>query len=336
MMKLPIYHLLTFVIKESTYLHVLYRSILLFQRYLYHFFPNQIFTIILINPSSPHTHTQSVLYACVGIKHQPATPLAPTSLGAKKLNGNEQVAASSAVDIAKSVQPYTASGDWMISKMALSETQRRSLLTLTAQHNVWCEDTTKFIARYGDCISADDDLDGTESSHSDSKIRKTEAALEERLRALLDDMEAIVDGVLGPKSECGIFLSKRCKDCPSPWVVTAESPVGQTRLVSDPQKGTRPASPISSTSRSRSDSTTSMKKVEKVEKVEKVLKKSDPSQKRGSGINLIPPVNVPTVTAVTVIPVQPHFQLFIDPTFASLPWEGLPLIEGCSGGNFCL
>ena len=275
----------------------------------------------------------------MGIKHQPATPLAPTSLGAKKLNGIEQVTAASAVDIAKSVQPYTASGDWMISKMALSETQRRSLLTLTAQHTVWCEDTTKFIARYGDCISADDDLDGTESSHSDSKIRKTEAALEERLRALLDDMEAIVDGVLGPKSECGIFLSKRCKDCPSPWVVTAESPVGQTRLVSDPQKGTRPASPISSTSRSRSDSTTSMKKVEKaekVERVEKVLKKSDPSQKRGSGINLIPPVNVPTVTAVTVIPVQPHFQLFIDPTFASLPWEGLPLIEGCSGGNFCL
>ena len=31
-----------------------------------------------------------------------------------------------------------------------------------------------------------------------------------------------------------------------------------------------------------------------------------------------------SVTAVTVIPVQPHFQLFIDPTFASLPWEGLP------------
>ena len=264
------------------------------------------------------------------MKQQPATPLAPIGPGAKKVIGNEQVAA--VADITKSVTPYTAGGDWTISKMALSETQRRSLLTLTAQHTAWSDDTTKFIARYGDCISADDDLDGTESSHSDSKIRKTEAALEERLRALLDDMEAIVDGVLGPKSECGIFLSKKCKDCPSPWLMTSESPEGQNRLDRDPQKGTRPASPLSSTPRSRSDSITSMKKVEKVEKV---LKKSDLSQKRGSGINLIPPVSVPNLAAVNVacVPMQPHFQLFIDPTFASLPWEGLPLIEGCSGGN---
>lgn len=268
-----------------------------------------------------------MLYACVGMRQQqPAVSLVPVGQGIKKPIINEQLIAA---DVSKSVHPFTANGDWMISKMALSESHRRLLLTLTAQHAVWCEDTTKFIARYGDCIATDGDMEGVESSHSDSKIRKTEAALEERLRALLHDMEVIVDGVLGPKSSCGQFLSKRFKDCPAPWGATTESPELHSRPDFDPQRETRPTSPLSISPRSRSDSIASSKKTEKL------MKRSDSTHKRGSGINLIPPVAVPNPVAAAVIvtPVQPQFQLFIDPTFASLPWEGLPLIDGCSGGT---
>ena len=42
---------------------------------------------------------------------------------------------------------YKAQGEWSISKVPLSEGSRRMLMTLTSQHSVWCEDTSKFIAR---------------------------------------------------------------------------------------------------------------------------------------------------------------------------------------------
>lgn len=83
------------------------------------------------------------------------------------------------------------------------------LVTLTAQHASWCADASRFVAKYGDCVTCDSDIEGAESTHTDSKIRKSEAALEERLRALLSDMESVVGKVLGPKSECAEFLAAR-------------------------------------------------------------------------------------------------------------------------------
>lgn len=157
----------------------------------------------------------TVLYACVGVRMPSAvTPIAP-ALSSKKSNLNEATlaAAALAADAAKSGPPFTAPGEWAISRTPLSEEERRLLITLSAQHAVWCEDVTRFIAKYGDCLTTHADVEGAESTHSESKVRKTESALEERLRALLSDMERAVDRVLGPKSECGEFLSDKYKGC---------------------------------------------------------------------------------------------------------------------------
>jgi hypothetical protein len=139
---------------------------------------------------------RQVLYACIGIRTVPSVLTTPAGAAGKKLTPAEVVAAAAAAE-AKGAVSYSAGGDWAVSKVALSETNRRLLLTLTAQHTLWREDTTKFISKYGDCLAANGDLEGTESQHSDVKIRKTEAALEERLRALLSDMETVVEEVLG-------------------------------------------------------------------------------------------------------------------------------------------
>lgn len=141
-------------------------------------------------------------------------PTAP-ALSSKKSNLNEAflAAAALAADAAKSGPPYTAPGEWAISRTPLGEEERRLLITLSAQHAVWCEDVSKFIAKYGDCLSVNADVEGAESAHPESRVRKTEQALEERLRALLSDMEGAVDRVLGPKSECAVFLNEKYKGC---------------------------------------------------------------------------------------------------------------------------
>jgi hypothetical protein len=97
---------------------------------------------------------------------------------------------------------------------------------------VWCADTSKFTAKYGDHPSANSDLeeiDPTVSSRSSPGPTRTpgtgplipsspayldgkssrEAELESRLRNLLSDMEGIVDQVLGLDSACALFLRKR-------------------------------------------------------------------------------------------------------------------------------
>jgi hypothetical protein len=143
--------------------------------------------------------------------------VAPTvpALSSKKSNLNEATlaAAALAADAAKSGPPYTAPGEWAVSRTPLGEEERRLLITLSVQHAVWCEDVSRFIAKYGDCLSANADVEGAESAHPESRVRKTEQALEERLRALLSDMEGVVDRVLGPKSECAEFLSEKFKGC---------------------------------------------------------------------------------------------------------------------------
>lgn len=155
-------------------------------------------------------------------------------LSSKKSNLNEATlaAAALAADAAKSGPPYTAPGEWAISRTPLGEEERRLLITLSVQHAVWCEDVSKFIAKYGDCLSVSADVEGSESTHPESRVRKTEQALEERLRALLSDMERVVDRVLGPKSECAEFLSEKYKGCTTDLsrgiVSDATSPIPST------------------------------------------------------------------------------------------------------------
>ena len=156
----------------------------------------------------------AVLYACVGIRTPPPPPINMPTHGAKKGSMTEQAATAAAAalqEMSRLAHPYTAQGEWCMCRTVLSEEMRRMLVTLTAQHAAWCTDSTRFVAKYGDCVTCDSDIEGAESTHPDAKIRKSEAALEERLRALLSDMESVVQKVLGPKSECGEFLAARFK-----------------------------------------------------------------------------------------------------------------------------
>jgi hypothetical protein len=59
------------------------------------------------------------------------------------------------------------------------------------------EDVNKFIAKFGDQLTAEEDLEGVESQSTDRRIRKLETSLNERLKALLRDMEMLVAPLLG-------------------------------------------------------------------------------------------------------------------------------------------
>ena len=174
-----------------------------------------------------------VLYACVGVRAAPVLTPAPSATTSKRAGTSDQAAAAAAgAGAGAGAQPYTASGDWVIARCPLTEAQRRHLLHLSQQHAVWCADTSKFIAKYGDHLSANSDLretDPTVSSRPSPGITRTpgsgpvipsnpayldgksssEAELESRLRSLLSDMEGIVDQVLGQDSECALFLKRR-------------------------------------------------------------------------------------------------------------------------------
>ena len=171
-----------------------------------------------------------MLYACVGVRTAPVLTPATSAAASKRAGMSDQTAAAAAaaaLGAAKAVQPYTASGDWVIARSPFTEAQRRLLLRLSEQHSVWCDDTSKFIAKYGDYLCVDSDLEEADSAvcrpthvpcsssstssspaYMDGKC-KSEVALELRLESLLNDMESIVDQVLGQSSECAMFLKNR-------------------------------------------------------------------------------------------------------------------------------
>lgn len=248
------------------------------------------------------------MYACVGVRSSTTSGITSPTHGSKPGNVVDQSTTDN-----KNLK-YTAAGEWAMSKMAVSEQQRRLMLTLTAQHVVWCEDVSKFIGKYGDCLTNTGDIEGNESIHSDIKVKKTEAALEERLRALLHDMNSLIDEILGPKSECGQFLSKKFKDCisapPSPSVSMRGSRKSEYDISATNSPSRRPSTPPISGSLSRSTSSNNMKKTDKN------IRKND--KKRGSGI---------LSDGLGLSSASPSVLLLIDPSFSSLPWEGLPLIE---------
>jgi hypothetical protein len=169
-----------------------------------------------------------VLYACVGVRTAPVLTPALSATTSKRAGTSDPTAAAAGTG----AQPYTASGDWVIARCPFTEAQRRHLLHLSQQHAVWCADTSKFIAKYGDHLFANSDLEETDPTvcsrlspgvtrtpgagpsissspaYSDG-MSSCEAALELRLRSLLSDMEGIVDQVLGQDSECALFLRRR-------------------------------------------------------------------------------------------------------------------------------
>jgi len=106
---------------------------------------------------------------------------------------------------------HKAGGTWKVVKMDLPEHDRRLLLTLVKQQRKWREDTSKFVAVYGENVSNDMDMVGFDPAFG-SKIMKSERALEERLRALLSDMEQILASIFGEGTEFREFVKSLLPD----------------------------------------------------------------------------------------------------------------------------
>ena len=107
--------------------------------------------------------------------------------------------------------PFKVTGKWNMVKMDLVERDRSLLLTLVSQQRKWNEEATKFVAMFGEQVTKDQDLVGHDATFG-SKIMKHERALEERMRALLSDMEQILAPALGEGAEFHTFLKNLSPD----------------------------------------------------------------------------------------------------------------------------
>lgn len=77
---------------------------------------------------------------------------------------------------------------------------------LLQQHKSWLTEATKFIATYGESAPTDCDLEGTTSKFESHNLRKAERALEEKLRALVADLETLLSPLMGPGSKAFSLL----------------------------------------------------------------------------------------------------------------------------------
>lgn len=80
---------------------------------------------------------------------------------------------------------------------------------LVEQHRQWREDVTKFSSQFGFDLSEDAILDNRQQAGDlppGTVAQKAERALEERMRALLEDLEMIVSPLLGPQTVLGNAL----------------------------------------------------------------------------------------------------------------------------------
>jgi len=111
---------------------------------------------------------------------------------------------------------------WVIDKINLFESSRRTIQLLKQQHAAWVEDVTRFTAQFSENFTPEMDeeidiLNSTTSPHVDNSkklthterlelidslqgLRRTEHALTERLKALLCDMERLFASLLGSDS----------------------------------------------------------------------------------------------------------------------------------------
>lgn len=153
---------------------------------------------------------KEALYVSVGMKGAAnAASAAAAAAAAPSTKGGKAAAAAPVEEESNSSDGPLDSKDWVIDKMKLEESTRRSLLTLTAQHTVWKADVSKFVATYGELASPDFDLERSSSSSSSDEnqtMRQMERALDERLRALLEDMSVALAPLLGPDSICAAFI----------------------------------------------------------------------------------------------------------------------------------
>lgn len=144
---------------------------------------------------------------------------------------------------ASGMEHYLAAlpGEWMVEKMVLTIAEQRSLQTLNRSHTSFREDTVKFVASYGDQMSNDTDVEEVidsssiemiagqssscrkMSSHTESSsFMKAEHAIAERFRAIIGDIERLLDPVLGTSSRIMQFL-KATVHKPTPSISSVQS-----------------------------------------------------------------------------------------------------------------
>lgn len=88
----------------------------------------------------------------------------------------------------------------------MSSDQRRALQVLVGQMHDWQIDMNKFIAVHGEHMN--DECDAVETSKSIHVAQKVEHALDERFRAIVNDLEVLLQNLLGTTSQFSQFVSE--------------------------------------------------------------------------------------------------------------------------------
>lgn len=133
---------------------------------------------------------------------QTDTAAAPTAAG--RGGKTDKAAAAAAAAVTSSVA-YKR----LIDQMPLLGDDVRKVRILVEQHRQWREDVTKFASQFGFELSEEAILDNRQQAGDlppGTVSQKAERALEERMRALLEDLEMIVSPLLGPQSVLGNAL----------------------------------------------------------------------------------------------------------------------------------
>jgi hypothetical protein len=113
--------------------------------------------------------------------------------------------------------------------MLITEQTRRRLQILIDQHRIWKQDVLKFCAQYSGDLSADFELEDAQGVLSNLTVaQKAERAIEERFRALLHDMNEILEPLFHSQSTLSQAISKLA-------AVSADPPtIFQCVLLTDP------------------------------------------------------------------------------------------------------
>ena len=91
--------------------------------------------------------------------------------------------------------------------MELQSTAKKAVQLLLQQHKLWKDDVTKFIALYGEGIPCGAEYENEDIKYNDKNAKKSERALEERLRAIMEDFHTFIEPILGPNSKLRKFIN---------------------------------------------------------------------------------------------------------------------------------
>lgn len=168
--------------------------------------------------------------------------------------------------------------------MVLAEASRRSLQIILAQHKAWLAESSKFVITYGTAATTDCDLEGTTSNFESKNYRKAERALEEKLRALVADLELVMAPLVGPDSRVYALLQALLTS-PAPTTIPAPAAADAVTEGITPEAPTPTAAAL------------------------KAL------------LATLPPPGPPVPNPGVLRDANASLQLLVDPTLQTLPWE---------------